>query len=42
MEAKRQKKIEDYFNDNVKKDQNVMISKMKKKQKVLNQKMHGS
>ena len=40
MEAKRQKKIEDYFNDNVKKDQNVMISKMKKKQKVLNQKMH--
>ena len=40
MEQKRQQKIEDYFNDNVKKEQNVLISKLKKKQKVLNQKMH--
>ena len=40
MEAKRQQKIEDYFNDNVKKEQNVIISKMKKKQQVLSQKMH--
>jgi hypothetical protein len=40
MEARRQKKLEEYLNDNVKKDQNVMISRLKKKQKVLNQKIH--
>jgi len=40
MEARRQRKIKEYFDENIKKDQNVMISKMKKKQKVINQKIH--
>ena len=40
MEAQRQKKIDEYFKENEKKEQNVIISKMKNKQKVLSQKMH--
>ena len=40
MEAQRQQRIKEYFDENVKKEQNVMISKMKKKQKVINQKIH--
>lgn len=36
----RKKKLEDYYNDNMKKEQNVIISKLMKKRKVLNQKMH--
>ena len=40
MEARRQRRIKEYFNENIKKDQNVMISKMKRNQKVMNQKIH--
>ena len=40
MEQIRQKKIDDYLNDNVKKEQNVIIRKMINKQKVINQKIH--
>ena len=40
MEQIRQKKIDEYLNDNVKKDQNVIIRKMINKQKVINQKIH--
>ena len=40
MEAEREKKIEEYFIENVKKEQIVMISKARKLQKVLNQKQH--
>ena len=36
----RKKKLEDYYNDNMKKEQNIIISKLLKKQKVLNQKIH--
>lgn len=36
----RKKKLEDYYNDNMKKEQNIIISKLMKKRKVLNQKMH--
>ena len=37
---KRRKKIEDYYNDNIKKEQNVFISRLIKKQRLLYQKMH--
>ena len=40
VEEKRKKKIEDYYNDNLKKEQNVIICKIIKGQKVLNQKLH--
>ena len=40
VEEKRQKKIEDYYNDNIKKEQNVFISRLIKKQRLLYQKMH--
>ena len=40
VEVKRKKKIEDYYNDNLKKEQNVIICKIIKGQKVLNQKLH--
>ena len=40
MEELRKKKLEDYFNDNMKKEQNIIISKLMKKQKALNQKLH--
>ena len=40
VEEKRQKKIEDYYNDNIKKEQNVFISRLIKKQKLLYHKMH--
>jgi len=40
MELKRQKKISDYYKDNVKKDQSAIICKIVKKQKILNQKLH--
>ena len=40
MEQIRQKKIDEYLNDNVKKEQNVIIRKMINKQKVINQKIH--
>ena len=39
VEEKRQKKIEDYYNDNIKKEQNVFISRLIKKQRLLYQKM---
>ena len=40
MEAEREKRIEEYFIENEKKEQTVMVSKARKKQKVLNQTMH--
>ena len=40
VEKKRQKKINDYFNETVKKEQNIIISKAKKMKKILNQKSH--
>ena len=40
VEEKRQKKIEDYYNDNIKKEQNVFITRLIKKQRLLYQKMH--
>ena len=40
VEEKRQKKIEDYYNDNIKKEQNVFISRLIKKQRLLYQKKH--
>ena len=40
MEELRKKKLEDYYNENMKKEQNIIISKLMKKQKALNQKLH--
>ena len=40
VEEKRQKKLEDYYQDNMRKEQNIFITKMRKAQKVLNRKMH--
>ena len=40
VEEKRQKKIDDYYNDNIKREQNVLISRLIKRQKILNKKMH--
>ena len=40
IEKKRQKKIDDYFNENIKKEQNIIIRKAIKLKKILNQKSH--
>ena len=40
VEEKRQKKLEDYYQDNMRKEQNIFITKMRKAQKVLNRKIH--
>ena len=40
IEEARQKKIDDYFNDTMKKDQNVIICKLMKTHKILNRKTH--
>ena len=42
IEEARQRKIDDYFNDTIKKDQNVIICKLMKTQKILNRKTHES
>ena len=40
IEEARQRKIDDYFSEILKKDQNVIISKLMKTQKILNRKSH--
>ena len=40
IEEARKRKIDDYFNETIKKDQNVIISKFMKTQKILNRKTH--